>query len=184
MPTSNDPMFTGSVPLPYKGIAEKPLKASRETLEALDTVKKQVDQGRAIPGTVDKPGSPPRIPSQAAFLLRTAGRCDHPRCNAIREQGLHLMKAAGTHISMDQLPAPIPSVASYKKTYSMKDGKQDRKNVEVVQTLRPKDPKHPEWVQATTEAKGGFNIFDPSDLLEHHHGPEDHDFQKYPLPWQ
>lgn len=184
MPSDNDPMFSGDVALPYKSIVEKPQTRSKETSESLGSLKRQVGQGRAIPGTVEKPNASPRISSQASFYLRTAGRCQHPRCNAIREHGLDILRSEGTHISMDQLPAPIPSVASYQKTYPIRNGKQDRTNPEVIQTLKPKDPNHPEWVKHRTEAKGGTGLFDPSDLLEHHHGPEDDNFEKYPLPWK
>lgn len=183
MPADDELMFSGDTPLPYKN----PTFArafKHKNKDDLEVVQKQANQGRVIPGTTEKPNTEPRIPSQAAFLLRTAGRCQHPRCNAIREHGLSLMKAAGTNISMGQMPDPIPSIASYSRTYPIRGGKQDRTNPEVTQTLRPKDPKHPEWVKATTESKGGVNIFDPSDLLEHHHGPDDANFEKYPLPWK
>ena len=180
-PASDDLMFTGDTPLPYKNTSfSSPKKQNTD----INSISKQAEQGRAIPGTTESPYTSRGIPDHAKFLLRTAGRCTHARCNAIRNRGVDLMKSSGTHINMNQMQAPIPSVASYQKTYPIVNGKQDRQNPEIVQTLKPKDPKHPEWVEAENQSHAADSIFSPHDLLEHHHGPEDHDFEKYPLPWK
>lgn len=123
------------------------------------------------------------------LYLRQAGRCNHPLCQMKRARGLELM---GRPVSNRQfgkgiespLPA-IPSVATQKREYPInpQTGKQDRKNPTTFLEVRPADPKGIEWQHAqslldTNEA----NLFMPEDLLEHHHGPEDMDFERH-IPW-
>lgn len=139
-------------------------------------------------------------------LLETAGRCNHPRCQMIRAKGMEMIGAdkryqLGGGQFWESTQAPIPSVASYEKVYPRVDvtsdnpnGREDRKNPRIEQVLRPKDPNHPEWKalinesrrNAKLESEGklkGQHSFLPSSFLEHHHGPEDADFEKNPLPW-
>lgn len=124
---------------------------------------------------------------QGVMLLRTAGRCNHPRCQMIRAKGMEMIGAkeryqiGGQYWESKQ--SPIPSIASEKPYYPIVGGKEDRKNKQTYTELSPADPKHPEWLKAQAEAKGGTSMFDPSDLLEHHHKDEDSDFERYPLPF-
>ena len=123
------------------------------------------------------------------FLLRTAGRCEHPRCQALRAKGMELMGAdtryqTGTGSSWTSGQPPIPSIPVDTLTNPIRGGKEDRKNKQTVREYKVADPKHPEWVEAENQSHAADSIFSPHDLLEHHHGPEDHDFEKYPLPWK
>lgn len=126
--------------------------------------------------------------AEGVFLLRTAGRCNHPRCQMIRAKGMELMGAdsrlqlGGKHYWEASEPE-IPSIATEKTYYPIAGGKEDRKNKKTYTELSPADPKHPEWLNLQAQAKSGHSIFDPSDLLAHHHGPEDDDFGNYPLPF-
>jgi hypothetical protein len=103
------------------------------------------------------------------MLLRTAGRCNHPRCQMIRAKGMEMTGAdrryqtGGAFWESDK--EEIPSRINSKGL------------------LSPVDDKHPEWLAATKSAKGGRDLYDPSDLLAHHHKPGDEDFEKYPLPF-
>lgn len=126
--------------------------------------------------------------AEGVFLLRTAGRCNHIRCQMIRAKGMELlgadtrMQLGGKHYWESSEPE-IPSVATEEKYYPMVGGKESRKDVRTTTVLSPADPKHPEWVSLQAQAKSGHSLLQPSDLLAHHHGPEDDDFEKYPLPF-
>ena len=123
------------------------------------------------------------------FMLRTAGRCEHPRCKAIRAKGMELMGAdtrfqtgGGDYWETSQ-PA-LPSVPVDTLTNPIRGGKEDRKNKQTVREYKVADPNHPEWKALLAQDKaGGESIFQPQDLLEHHHPEGDMDFEKYPLPW-
>jgi hypothetical protein len=112
------------------------------------------------------------------LLLREAGRCDSPGCQLLRATGLQLtgqtQRGAGSGIE-SQLPA-VPSVAEQKKFYPENPvtGKQDRKNVQTFTEVSPANPKSPEWVALTGEAKGApsSSLFFPEDALAHHHPDE------------
>lgn len=124
---------------------------------------------------------------QGVFLLRTAGRCNHPRCQMLRAKGMELIHGEKRYQTGGQYwesqETPIPSIATEKPYYPTVGGKEDRKNKQTYIDLSPADTKNPEWVAATTAAKSGSSIFEPSDLLEHHHRPGDEDFERYPLPF-
>ena len=122
------------------------------------------------------------------FLIRTAGRCEHPRCQALRAKGMELMGAdtryqTGTGSSWASGRAPIPSVPIDTRTSPIINGKQSRKG-QMVREYKVADKKHPEWKALVDQDKAeGESFFAPQDLLEHHHPAGDMDFEKYPLPW-
>lgn len=123
------------------------------------------------------------------FMLRTAGRCEHPRCKAIRAKGMELMGAenrfqTGGGDYWETSQPPIPSVPVDTRTYPVRGGKEDRSNAQTVREYKVADKNHPEWKALVAQDKlGGESIFQPQDLLEHHHPAGDMDFEKYPLPW-
>lgn len=112
------------------------------------------------------------------LLLREVGRCDSPGCQLGRAVGLQLtgqtQRGAGSGIE-SQLPA-VPAVHETKREYPINPvtGKQDRKNPTEVIVSRPADPKSPEWLALTGEAKGApsSSLFFPEDALEHYHPDE------------
>lgn len=113
---------------------------------------------------------------EGIFLLNVAGRCDHPRCEAIRARGLELMGATGNRmLGSEYEKANLPAIPSIE----VKSGPQKGE-------LRPADPNHPEWVAARKAAKNPreASLLMPTSLLQHHHRPGDDDFERYPLPWQ
>lgn len=123
-----------------------------------------------------------------AMLVKTAGRCNHPRCQLIREKGLEMMGVMDKFqgIGIESQKTPIPSIPVDKPYYGTdpSTGKQNRKEVHIERQYKPADPSHPEWVAMRRGGTGaGDELFDPSDLLEHHHFPGDTDFERYPLPW-
>lgn len=112
------------------------------------------------------------------LMLKEAGRCDAPGCQLLRATGLALtgqtQRGAGSGIASN-LP-PIPSVATTKRFYPTDPvtGKQDRKNAQEVTEVSPANPKDPEWLSLTNEAKtaSGSTLFFPEDALAHHHEDE------------
>lgn len=122
------------------------------------------------------------------LLLRTAGRCEHPRCQALRAKGMELMGAdtryqTGTGSSWTSGQPPIPSIPIDTRTSPIVNGKQVRKG-QIVREYKVADKKHPEWqARVAQDKEEGESFFAPQDLLEHHHPAGDMDFEKYPLPW-
>lgn len=111
--------------------------------------------------------------------LKTAGACNHPRCQQLRARGMELIggkERYGVGKTWEATQPAIPSVRE-DKPYRTPSGQM---GVEV--SYRPADPSHPAWRQALANRRPG-DLLDPSDLLEHHHGPEEEDFAKNPLPF-
>lgn len=85
--------------------------------------------------------------------VKAAGRCNHMRCQLLREKGLELMGAHDRFQGVgyeSKMPA-IPSVPVDKKYYGTDaSGKENRSDKRVERSYKPADATHPEWV-----ARGG-----------------------------
>jgi len=119
-------------------------------------------------------------------LMRTAGRCNHPRCQLIREKGMELTGVSGRFagVGIESNQPEIPSIPVDKKYYGKNPltGKDNRSDIRIERSYKPADKNHPEW--ASMQQGGvGESFYDPSDLLQHHHFEGDADFERYPLPW-
>lgn len=113
--------------------------------------------------------------AQGVFLLRTAGNCNHPRCQHIRARGMELMGATDRYNTgkryWEAQGPEIPSIRTDKKS-----------GTGTYAEYEPADKKSPEWRNLVASTSPS-DIFSPSDFLQHHHGPEDADFVKNPLPF-
>lgn len=92
--------------------------------------------------------------AEGKLYIEAAGRCNHPRCQQLREKGLHLMGALTRFqgVGVESPLAEIPSIPVDEKVYPVVNGKKDPKNAQSVRTYKPADRTHPEWV-----ARGGNN---------------------------
>jgi len=107
-------------------------------------------------------------------LLRTAGNCNHPRCQSLRGRGMELIGAVGRFgVGEEYWKASqpeIPSVATLKKS-----------NSGNYIAYRPADPQGSEWQSALASTKNDAEaLYRPEHLLQHHHPEGDMDFEKYP----
>lgn len=147
----------------------------------------------ASPFDVHKPKSESEAiaRNQGMFLLKLAGRCNHPICQMRRAKGMELLgrpvegRAFGSGVESTE--KPIPSVVT-EKTHYPKDpvtGKQSRKNAQKVKKYSPA-PEGREEYESLSNALGqsGSHTIHADDFLEHHHDPEEIDaVLKNGMPW-
>lgn len=118
--------------------------------------------------------------NQGQFLLKLAGRCNHPRCASMRAKGLELIGKPAEGRSFGKgVEATEPAIPStYEdKTYYPEDpvtGKQNRKNAQTVRTYSVA-PEGKAMHASLSNALGqsGAHIIHADDFLEHHHDPEE-----------
>lgn len=91
--------------------------------------------------------------AEGKMYVEAAGRCNHMRCQLLREKGLSLMgvqnfQGVGTEATLPEIPS-VPVDSKYYGTDPV-TGKENRKDVRTSRTYKVADITHPEWV-----ARGG-----------------------------
>jgi hypothetical protein len=107
--------------------------------------------------------------AEGKMYVEAAGRCNHMRCQLLREKGLSLMgvhnfQGVGTEATLPEIPS-VPVDETYYGTDPV-TGKQNRKDVRTSRTYKVADPTHPEWVARGGNARSNKAAKIPGATLE------------------
>lgn len=129
--------------------------------------------------------------NQGQFLVKLAGRCDHPICAARRAKGLELLgrPAEGRGYGAGEssgLPA-IPSTVTEKSYYPVdpKTGKEMRSQSKSYKEYKVAPEGKAEFTSLSSYLAGaGAGAATAEDFLQHHHTDDDmHYLLEHGMPW-